>query len=374
MIPLMTLMAQSAVALALLILLIIVDPVLAFSVGIVLGLAYASIFAVMSDWLKRLGQARIQANQGRFTAVSDAFGAAKEVKVGGLEQTYIQEFSKPAEIYAKYKTTAKLIAQLPRYALEAIAFGGMLLVMLYLMSKSGSFETALPIIALYAFSGYRLMPALQQVYSAFTQLRFASPALDALQQDLDSLQNADSQHGHITPLLLTQAIRLNQISYQYPNNPQPTLKGIDLTIPAHCTVGFVGATGSGKTTIVDVILALLEPQEGDLSIDGQPITTANRRQWQRAIGYVPQQIYLSDDSVAANIAFGVSAKEVDQKAVERAAKISNIDEFVVNSLPQGYTTTVGERAMRPSGRAAPAHRNCASALPQPTSADPRRSY
>ena len=104
-------MAQSAVALALLILLIIVDPVLAFSVGIVLGLAYASIFAVMSDWLKRLGQARIQANQGRFTAVSDAFGAAKEVKVGGLEQTYIQQFSKPAEIYAKYKTTAKLIAQ-----------------------------------------------------------------------------------------------------------------------------------------------------------------------------------------------------------------------------------------------------------------------
>jgi len=114
-------------------------------------------------------------------------------------------------------------------------------------------------------------------------------------------------------------------------------------------VGFVGATGSGKTTTVDVILGLLEPQEGELNIDGEPITAANRRQWQRAIGYVPQHIYLSDDSVAANIAFGVNAKDIDQQAVERAAKIANLHEFVVGDLPQGYATTVGERGVRLSG-------------------------
>jgi ATP-binding cassette, subfamily B, bacterial PglK len=349
MLPLIALMAQGAVALALMILLIIVDPLLALSVGVVLGLTYVAIFAVMSGWLKRLGQARIKANKERFTAVSEAFGAAKEVKVGGLEQAYIQRFAAPANSYAQSEASARVISQLPRFALEAIAFGGMLLVMLYLMAKSDSFASALPIIALYAFAGYRLMPALQQIYQAFTQLRFAGPALDALHQDLISLQAADAQHGHIKPLPLTQAITLNQVSYRYPNAPQPALKGIDLTIPAHSTVGFVGATGSGKTTTVDVILGLLEPQEGHLIVDGQPITAANRRQWQRAIGYVPQHIYLADDSVAANIAFGVNPKDIDPQAVERAAKIANLHEFVVNDLPQGYATTVGERGVRLSG-------------------------
>jgi len=348
-VPLMTLMAQTTVALSLLMLLIIVDPLLALSVGLVLGLAYSGIFVVMSGWLKRLGQARIEANKERFTAVSEAFGAAKEVKVGGLEQFYIQRFAKPSETYAKGQATADVISQLPRFVLEAIAFGGMLLVILYLMAKSGSFAGALPILTLYAFAGYRLMPALQQIYRAFTQLRFAGPALDALHQDLNSLQVTHAQLDQLSPLPLTKAIQLNQVSYYYPNALKPALKGIDFTIPAQSTVGFVGPTGSGKTTTVDVILGLLEPQEGYLSIDGQPITTTNHRQWQRTIGYVPQQIYLVDDSVAANIAFGVNAKDIDQQAVESAAKIANLHEFVINELPQSYATTVGERGVRLSG-------------------------
>ena len=180
MLPIMTLMAQSAVALALLILLVIVDPLLALTIGMVLGLSYVGIFAVMSGWLKRLGQARIDANKERFTVVSEAFGASKEVKVGGLEQAYIQRFSKPAEIYAKGQASATVIAQMPRFALEAVAFGGLLLLILYLMAGSGDFAGALPIIALYAFAGYRLMPSLHQFYLALTQLRFAGSALDAL--------------------------------------------------------------------------------------------------------------------------------------------------------------------------------------------------
>lgn len=349
MLPLMTLFAQSTVALALLILLIIVDPLLALSAGVVLGLAYAGIFAFMSGWLKRLGQERLIANKERFSVVSEAFGAAKEVKVGGLEQAYIQRFAKPAGIFSKTQATSIVIAQLPRFALEAIAFGGMLLVILILMVKSGSFTSAMPIIALYAFAGYRLMPAMQQIYGALTQLRFSGPAWDVLHQELSNLKAADSLKGHFSPLLLTQGISLNQVSYRYPNAPQPALKGIDLTIPAHSTVGFVGATGSGKTTTVDVLLGLLEPQEGALNIDGQPITAANRSSWQRAIGYVPQQIYLADDSVAANIAFGVSTKDIDQQAVERAAKIANLHEFVIKDLTQGYATTLGERGIRLSG-------------------------
>ena len=347
--PLMTLMTQSTVALTLLILLLIVDPLLALSVVVALGLAYAGIFTIMSGLLKRLGQARIKANQERFTAVSEAFGAAKEVKLGGLEQAYVQRFATPANSYAQSEASVRVISQVPRFLLEAIAFGGMLLLLLYFMAKSGSFASALPIITLYAFAGYRLMPALQQIYGALTQIRFAGPALDALHQDLIRLRPTDTQHGQITTLPFTQAITLNQVSYRYPGAPQAALKCIDLTIYAHSTVGFVGATGSGKTTTVDAILGLLEPQEGAIRIDGQLITSANRRQWQRAIGYVPQHIYLVDDSVAANIAFGVNAKDVDQQAVERAAKIANLHDFVVNDLPNGYATTVGERGVRLSG-------------------------
>jgi ABC-type multidrug transport system fused ATPase/permease subunit len=349
MIPLMTLVAQSTVALALLILLIIVDPLLAFSVGLVLGLSYAGIFAVMSGWLKRLGQSRIKANQERFTAVSEAFGAAKEVKVGGLEWVYVRRFAEPAKVFAQSHARVQVIAQLPRYALEAIAFGGMLLVILYLLVRSGTFETALPIIALYALAGYRLLPALQQIYGAFTRLRYVGPALDALHRDLTSLQTTDAQRYPLGSLSLTQAIRLEQISYRYPNTENLALKGIDLTIPVHSTVGFVGVTGSGKTTTMDIILGLLKPQEGRLCVDGQPITAANRRQWQRIIGYVPQHIYLADDSVAANIAFGEDTKDINQQAVEEAAKIANLHEFVSNELPQGYATTVGERGARLSG-------------------------
>jgi len=347
--PLMNLIAQSTVAVAMLTLLIIVDPLLALSAGMALGLVYAFIFAAMSNSLKSLGQVRVAANKERFTAVSEAFGASKEVKVAGLEHAYIQRFAKPAEIYANGQAAVEVIVQLPRFVLEAITFGGMILAILYLMDQSGSFTSALPIISLYAFAGYRLMPALQQIYGTLSQLRYSAPALDALHQDLMIAQATEVRYGQVKHLTLTQAITLNQVSYCYPNAQQAALTGIDLTIPVNSKVGFVGATGSGKTTIVDVILGLLEPQGGTIKIDGQIITSTNRRQWQRAIGYVPQYIYLTDDSVAANIAFGVNTKDIDQQAVERAAKIANLHDFVVSSLPQGYATTVGERGVRLSG-------------------------
>ncbi|MDA7840054.1 ABC transporter ATP-binding protein/permease [Luminiphilus sp.] len=349
MVPLLTLVSQTAVVFAMLVLLIIVDPLLALSAGAVLGLAFAGIYAGMRGGLKRLGQVRVDSNQGRFKAVSEAFGSAKELKVGGLEQVYLRRYAEPARIFANGQTAARVITQLPRFALEAIAFGGMLLLTLYLMAKNDGFAAALPIIALYAFAGYRLMPALQQIYGAIALLRYAGPAVDALHKDLSGLRAVDADRGKITPLPLIQAIRLEQVSYCYPEASQLALKNIDLDISFCSTVAFVGQTGSGKTTLVDVILGLLEPQEGALSIDGQPITAANRRAWQCTIGYVPQHIYLIDDSVAANIAFGVHPQEIDQQDVERAARVAQLHEFVINDLPQGYGTSVGERGVRLSG-------------------------
>ena len=347
--PMMVLIAQSIVALGLLALLILVDPMMALVMGTTLGLSYAGTFVVLNRWLKRLGQARIEANRERFTAVSESLGAIKEVKVGGLERACVERFAKPAKIFANGQATANVIGQLPRYALEAVAFGGILLLILYLMTKSGSFTAALPIIALYAFAGYRLMPALQQIYSALTRLRFAGPSLDALNQDLISSQTADIQEGHLSQLNLSQAIKFEQVCYSYPKSASIALKNINATIPVNSSVGFVGATGSGKTTMVDVILGLLEAQEGRLTVDGQPITSGNCGQWQRSIGYVPQHIYLTDDSIVANIAFGVNAEEINHQNVEHAAKIANLHEFIVNNFPQGYETKVGERGTRLSG-------------------------
>jgi ABC-type multidrug transport system fused ATPase/permease subunit len=290
----------------------------------------------------------VKANQDRFTAISEAFGASKVVKVRGLEQAYTNRFSAPAQAYARHQATAQVISQLPRFALEAIAFGGMLLVVLYLMAQSGSIAKALPIITVYAFAGYRLIPALQQIYGAVTQLRFAGPALDSLHADLLSLKPAHPNPSQDT-IRLNQAIVLKGIQFRYPNAPHLALKNLCLSIPAKSTVGFVGATGSGKTTTVDLILGLLEAQEGKLEVDGNAITEHNKRAWQRTIGYVPQHIYLADATVEANIAFGLEAQDINQAAVERAAKIANLHNFVHNELPQQYQTTVGERGVRLSG-------------------------
>lgn len=347
--PLMTLIAQTAVALGLLALLVFAQPWLALTVGAVLGLVYAIIFAAMSNWLKGLGHERAEANKKRFSVISEAFGGVKEIKVGSLEQVYINRFDKPAKLFATSQAAAIVIAQVPRFALEAVAFGGMLLVILFFMLKSGDFSSALPTVALYAFAGYRLLPALQNIYAAFTQLRFVDSALDSICNDLKSLQAVDVQFGAPNFLPFTQSIRFEQVSYRYPEAPRPAINGVTLNIPAHSIVGFVGATGSGKTTMVDVILGLLKPQQGCVYVDNKPIDTENCRQWQRGIGYVPQHIYLADDSVAANIALGSEAENIEMPAVKRAAKMAMIDEFVSQDLPQGYATLVGERGVRLSG-------------------------
>ncbi len=346
--PLMELIAKGMVAISLIILLIIADPKLTLIVGLLLGGAYLLIFYFVRSYLVSSGQERLVNNQLRFTAVSEAFGGAKEVKVGGLEQTYVKSFSKAALIFAQTKTSSQVIALLPRYILEAIAFGGILLILLNFMTQTGGFNSALPIVSLYVFAGYRLMPALQQMYSSFTQLTFTGPALDKLYDDLKNLKQPNVNQDS-TALSYNKSITLNNIYYSYPNSERTALKNLSFSIPAKSTVGLVGATGSGKTTTVDIILGLLEPQKGTLKVDEKIITKQNSRAWQRSIGYVPQSIFLSDDTVAANIGFGVDPKNINQDMVEKAAKIANLHDFIINEMPKQYQTTVGERGVRLSG-------------------------
>ena len=346
--PLLEVIAKGMITITLIILLIIADPKLALTVGFSLGTAYGLIFYFTKNYLDSLGKNNLKNNQLRFTSISEAFGAIKEIKVGGLEQTYIQLFSKPAQTYHQNYASSQLVAQLPRFFLEAISFGGILIIILYIISKSGSFNSALPIISLYIFAGYRLLPALQQIYGSFTQLAFVGPSLNRLYEDLKNLKplNTNQDQG---VLPLNKKITLKNIYYNYPNTSQAALEGINISISAKSIIGIIGPTGSGKTTAVDIILGLLEAQKGTLEVDGKIITKQNSRSWQRSIGYVPQHIYLSDDTVAANIAFGVEPKDIDQEAVEKACRVANLHNFIIDELPKKYQTITGERGIRLSG-------------------------
>ncbi len=346
--PCMELIGKGMVTIALITLLVLADPMLAFLVGLTLGGAYIIVYAVVRKLLKRIGDERLENNELRFKAISEAFGAAKEVKVGGLEQTYIRYFSNPALIFSRSLASVLIVSQMPRFILEAIAFGGGLLIILYKMVQTGSFNDAVPIVSLYVFAGYRLMPALQGLYNAFTQLAFISPALNKVYEDLKNLKTSNANQDE-NILSFNKTISVKNIHYKYPDSSKSILKDINMTIPANSSVGIIGKTGSGKTTAVDIILGLLEPQKGTIEVDGKIINKHNSRAWQRTIGYVPQHIYLADDTVAANIAFGVDVENINQTAVENASKIANLHEFVIDELPQQYQTKIGERGVRLSG-------------------------
>ncbi len=348
-VPILNIFVYGAVATALLILLIIVDPKLALSVGSVLILSYGAIFFCIKKFLSRIGAERLISNAKRYTILTEAFGAVKEVKVRGMEEVYAKSYEKPGMTYANNQSLAKLISDLPRFFIEGIAFGGMIILVLVLMLSGNIFESIVPVIGLYAFAGYRLMPALQQVYGSFTQLRFSGPALDLLNNDLMSLKSFDKSKNNDLILQINRSIVFKNINFKYPNARDLALKNIDLEIKAYTKVGIIGTTGSGKTTMVDIILGLLDPTKGTLHVDDNLITLNNKRSWQKNIGYVPQQIYLTDTSIAANIAFGVDSQNIDLKEVEKAAKIAKLHDFIIKELAEGYNTSVGERGIKLSG-------------------------
>ena len=346
--PSLNLIQNILITLAILIILISVNLKIALIVGFTLALVYGIIFFFTRSLIFKIGKERLKASESLFISVSEAFGAIKEIKVSGSEKNFINRYSYPAKNLAKSQALLGLISTLPRFALEAIAFGGIILVILYFIAQSGSFNDIIPIIALYVFAGYRLMPAIQGIYRSAAQIRYAKPSLDSLYKDLKNLRSTISANSE-NRLQLKKNISLKNIFYQYPNSKKLVLNDLNLNISASSKIGIVGATGSGKTTIVDIILGLLEFQKGRFEIDGKLIDKNNMRSWQNSIGYLPQNIFLSDDTVLANIAFGIEKNEINQKSVESAAKIASLHEFVVNELPEKYQTYIGEKGIRLSG-------------------------
>lgn len=353
-IPGSRLLSNIILAVAIISFLIFVDPGVAIVSALLLGGAYAAIYLKLRVKLLVLGEQILAANQERFRLTQEATGGFKEVKLMGLEESYVASFRKPAKRLARSVALSQVINQLPRFALEALTFAVLLSVILFMIFRnSGDMTAAIPILGVFAISVMRLLPALQQVYSAISQVRNAKPVLDHIYEDYSDAKNqqvdAPVNANGTDRMPLEREIAMRDIVFSYAKANKTAVNKLNLTFPAFTTIGIVGGTGSGKTTVADLILGLLTPESGDIRVDGVTLDRDNMHAWRRSLGYVPQSIYLTDASIAQNIAFGIPEEAIDMAAVERAAKTAVLHDFVMSELPEHYDTIVGERGVRLSG-------------------------
>lgn len=349
--PALRLIASVLMVFAIVALLMIVDPLVTSLAAGLLGISYALVYLTQRERLRRVGEELMRAFGERFRVSQEAMGGIKDVKLLGLEGNYIDIYEKAARKSARSQAAIGVVSEVPRFALEAITFGTFLaLVLLMLLRSDGDIAEIVPTLGVFAFSVMRLLPALQQIYHALASIRGAQQILKTVVDDHASAPPwSASPSTALAPLRLTDRLVLSSINFSYATAGRPTLRGLDMTIKARTTVGIVGGTGAGKTTLVDLVLGLLAQDAGAVSVDGTEITPANLRAWQKSLGYVPQSIFLTDDTIASNIAFGVPKDGIDMAAVERAARTAALHEFVITDLPNGYNTVVGERGVRLSG-------------------------
>ncbi|MDY0304336.1 MAG: ABC transporter ATP-binding protein [Sphaerochaeta sp.] len=346
--PIFELVVNVLIALTLVAVLFVSDPISAAVVLVIVGGCYVVINLKTRKKIRRSGRERLDANQGRYKITGEALSGIKTTKVLGREHFFIDQFNKDSRRFTEVETTIRVIREIPRYALDALAFGTIALLVVILTIKGGSAANVIPMVSLFAFAGYRMLPAMQAVFASVTSIYFNQPILDTLYEDLVRGPTLPST-GPIEAMRLNSEIVLDAIRFSYPDTSIPVLNHINVTIRKNTTVSFVGATGSGKTTLIDIILGLLTAQEGTLLVDGVPITAGNVRNWQQTIGYVPQDIFLSDDTVERNIAFGVAQQDIDRDRVIQAARIAALDSFITHDMKDGYDTIIGERGIRLSG-------------------------
>ena len=351
-IPFMQALARMLKCLFIVGLLVFVDPKLTLTTLGVLSAAYGLVYFFVHGRLAKLGKDRSDAARQQSKIVTETFAAIKEIKLYGRENIYLEYFIEPAYRTSKYNTINENIAILPRYLFETLMFAGILSIVMYLISTHGGLNEALPVIALFALAGQRILPALQQVFASAAKIRFSLAALETISREMqgqaESYANIELTENDGARLPFRQKLELRDVSYSYPQSTRPVVNKLNLVIEPNTTVGFVGGTGAGKTTMIDIILGLL-PIEGEVLVDGKVLNDDNRRQWQNNIGYVSQHIVLFDDSVAANIACGMPEAEVDMAAVEKAGKMACLDEYVMKELSNGYRSHIGENGKRLSG-------------------------
>lgn len=350
MLPGMRALAGAVVSTAIIVLLIVVEPATSGVLAGSFGLSYIAIDAFTRQRVKYSGERRLKANDARFVVAAEALQGIKELRLLGREDEYLSRFGAPSKAYAHHQSMTMITRELPFYFIQAVAFGSMLGVLLYWIARGDRVDEILPLISFFAFAGYRLLPAFQDVFRSVGQVRFALPSLDELIRDLSLKQNSlPIGNRPAQSLPFRDKIGFEDVDFQYKSSNTKTIKNLSVDIPANSTVAFVGQTGAGKSTIVDLLLGLMMATSGRITVDGVPLDMRNTRAWQMNLGYVPQQIFLADSTVSANIAFGVPPAEIDNEAVKRAAIQAHIHDFIISELPNGYDTIIGERGARLSG-------------------------
>lgn len=348
--PALQFVSKLIISTFLLALVVSIEPAVALVSILVLVVSYTLVYTLIRGYLIRRGAERLEFNRMRYRVAQEVLAGVKEVKVGGLELSYLRRYDEASGYFHRLKVHLSLVKQVPQQLLQILAIGGVLSVILVLLFRAdGEFHEVLPVIALYAFASMRILPVIQTLFQNVASMRVGKPALDVLHHELYEANYATDLKAVDRNFPLIKGIALKNIGFTYPASKKTVIHEISLNIPAKSSVGFVGSTGAGKSTIVDLIIGLLEPQKGAIEVDGIPIIRENVRKWQRSIGYVPQQIFIADETIAENIALGISSAKIDMAAVERAAKMAELHEFIVDELSEGYSTEVGERGVRLSG-------------------------
>jgi ATP-binding cassette subfamily C protein len=349
-IPMLEMASRIVVSLVIFGLLVIVNIKIALTMLVVLGGAYLVIYLSRQHLLRKLGEDRMTANIRRYKVLAELLTGIKTVKTYQVQDFFFERYNQSSLDYCEVQPRFNLIRATPRYFLEVLAFGGILGVTLYLFINEGNLQTALPILSLYAVAGYRLLPALQKVFSAAANLRHNLPILDKLYPDLIYALELEKPEKEAIPALpFNEKLTLKSIQFNYENTTQSVLDDLSIEIPKGQVVAFIGTTGSGKTTLIDIIAGLLSPTKGGIEVDKIPLNKTNIRSWLQQIAYVPQDVFLFDDSVKANICIGQIDKKIDLALLKKATKMAEIHDFIVNELPKGFDTEIGERGVRLSG-------------------------
>lgn len=331
--------------------LIYINPFIAIISVLSIGGAYFIFYIISRSYLSTIGEKQSIALFHRYRTVDEAMMGIKDIKLKSLERNFIGRFRQPSIDNARFSAQGLVIAILPRYLLETVAFGGIISIILILLSNDVLISEIIPVLSLYAVAGYRLLPAVQNIYSAQSMIKYNRPALMIIINDLKEIEIEEKNEllNEVDQMIkFDKKITVNNIFFKYPKSKKNVIDGISLSIMKNTSIGFAGSTGSGKTTLIDVILGLLDPKKGNIIVDDTIINNQNLLSWQNKISYVPQTIFLIDESISSNIAFGIKREEIDHDRVAKAAQLANLDRFV-EDLPEKYDTLVGENGVKLSG-------------------------
>jgi ATP-binding cassette, subfamily B, bacterial PglK len=344
----LTLVSSTVLLVAIMLALISIDPMVASVTAVGFGASYASITWLARHRLKRNSQ-RIAYEQTQVVkALQEGLGGIRDVLLDGTQPVYCDIYRQADHPLRQAQGSTVFIGGSPRPIMEAL---GMVLIaaLAYALSRQvGGIATALPVLGALALGAQRLLPAMQQIYASWAIITGSHASLVDTIELLDQPLPAELLQPAPAPLLLQDTIRFDAVRFRYTSDGPWVLDGFNLAIPKGARVGFVGSTGSGKSTTLDLLMGLLTPTEGELLLDGEPVKGSRLRAWQRTIAHVPQSIYLADTTLAENIAFGVPRDTIDLNRVRQAARQAQIADFI-ESRPGGYNVYVGERGIRLSG-------------------------